>query len=430
MNEDFISFIWRYQQFDAADLITTANERITIIRTGLLNRNAGPDFSEARIVINDLEWIGNVEIHLRSSDWIIHGHQGNLSYRNVILHVVWEDDIPVKFEDGTHIPTLCLKGRIDDAVHQRYRNFLAEYHQIFPCAGQFGEIEEVVKLSMLDSSSLERLNRKADDVFSVWQGNARDWEETCYQLCAQYFGFQLNAPCFMQLVKRLPLRLLKKHGDSLFQVEAMLFGAANLLPDDPDEEYVRLLQKEYIFLKHKFRLKEGHPKHYEWKFMRTRPAGFPTVRLAQFAAFIYHNKSIFSALINTRSLSGLRQLFMVKQSDYWLKHYHFGKRTTSVPSIGRSSVDSLIINVAVPVVFAYSRLHGLQEEIERVIGWLESLPAEDNRITRAWSALGVKGRHAFDSQGLIEWQTQYCVVRRCLECAVGCALICDRKERK
>lgn len=423
MNEDFLSFVWRYQYFDAANLRVETGEALQILRIGQLNTDAGPDFAESRVLLDGMEWAGAVELHVKSSDWELHGHPGDAAYESVVLHVVWDDDRPVRRQDGTLVPTLALSTRVKPAVRQRYEQLMESKTEI-PCAPQFRDVPRLQKISMLDRVLLERLDGKAARVTELWEENNRDWEETAYQWLAQYFGFRLNAPAFLRLAQIVPLKILQKHRSSSLQIEALLFGTSGLLPEDSEESYVQDLEREYQFLAAKYGLLSQKMELTEWKFLRLRPAGFPTVRLAQFATLLQNEAGLFASLTTIENADNLRQRLRVSQSDYWQKHYQFGKEAAKkVPALGKDAADLLIINAAVPLLVAYARQRDHAAFLDRAVRWLEQLPGEKNHITRAWAELGMRVGTAFDSQALIEWHNAYCVKKRCLECTVGAALV-------
>ena len=423
MNEDFLSFVWRYQYFDAANLRTETGEDLQILRVGQPNTDAGPDFAESRVLLDGMEWAGAVELHVRSSDWELHQHPGDAAYESVVLHVVWDDDRPVRRRDGTLVPTLALSTRVKPAVRQRYERLMESKTEI-PCAPQFRDVPRLPKIAMLDRVLLERLDGKAARVTELWETNNRDWEETAYQWLAQYFGFRLNAPAFLRLAQNVPLKVLQKHRLSSLQIEALLFGTSGLLPEDLEEDYVQDLQKEYQFLAAKYGLLSQKMELTEWKFLRLRPAGFPTVRLAQFATLLQREAGLFASLTAIEDVENLRKMFRVSQSAYWKSHYQFGKKSGSaVPDLGKDAADLLLINAAVPLLVAYARQRDHAAFLDRAVRWLEQLSAEKNHVTRAWAELGMRVGTAFDSQALIEWHTSYCSRKRCLECTVGAALV-------
>lgn len=433
MNEDLLSFIWRFQYFDASDLRIDSGESVQVIRTGNLNSNAGPDFSHARIKIEGVDWIGSVEIHTKSSDWMLHEHTGDAAYESVILHVVWENDVPIYRPDKTLLPVLSLKGLVRLSILERYAA-LMDTQQIYnangiACHEQFASVSDLQKLSMLDKVLLERLDQKATKVFELWQSNQQDWEETTYQWIGQHFGFKLNDPAFLRLTQALPLKTLLKHRDQITQLEALFFGTAGLIPEAPhrsgtEESYIQDLRREYQFLAAKYQLKHLQMSSHEFKFLRLRPAGFPTIRLSQFACLLHKNGALFSSLIHALSVTDLHRLFNLKQSGYWIHHFQFGKLSRSdVPQIGKDAVNLLIINAAVPLLVAYAKQRHQPELLDKAVSWLSELPSENNRITREWEILEMKVKTAADSQALIEWYNHYCTAKKCLECNVGAALV-------
>jgi hypothetical protein len=423
MNEDFLSFVWRYQYFSNLSLSTQSGEPLQILRAGLPNPDAGPDFSEARIILDGMEWVGSVELHVKSSDWQAHRHPTDAAYESVILHVVWEDDRPVLRRDGTLVPTLVLGPRVNEGVRRRYELLMDKKEEI-PCAAQFRDVSRLSKIAMLDRVLLERLDARAERIRLLWEQNNRDWEETAYQWLGQHFGFRLNSPAFLRLAQLVPLHVIQKHRSSLLQIEALLFGTSGMLPADSTESYVQTLQKEYAFLSRKYGLESSQMATHEWKFLRLRPAGFPTVRLAQWAVLLKQQAGLFASLTSQENASDLMRMFRVTQSDYWKKHYQFGKEAAlPVPALGKDAAELLIINAAVPLMVAYARHRDQPTYLDRAIRWLEQLPAEKNRITRSWADLGMRVHTAFDSQALLEWQGLYCAQKKCLDCTVGAALV-------
>ncbi|WP_159466842.1 DUF2851 family protein [Dyadobacter sp. 3J3] len=433
MNEDLLSFIWQFQYFDAVNLKNEEGERIQIILTGHKNANAGPDFSDARIRIDGVEWVGSVEIHTKSSDWLLHQHSENEAYESVIIHVVWENDVTIFRPDKTILPVISLKGLVRLSILERYSALMdaREFYENpgIACQEQFADVNELQKFSMLDRVLLERLDKKASNVLELYQANQQDWEETAYQWLGQHFGFKLNDPAFLRLTQIIPLKILQKHRTQSSQLEGLLFGSAGLIPDKSKGEeiedfYIEALRREYQFLSNKYQISHLQMNAHEFKFLRLRPAGFPTIRISQFADLISKNGTFFSSIISAENVKSLHQLFNLKQSDYWIHHFQFGKLSKSnVPVMGKDAVNLLIINAAVPLLVAYSRQRQQPELLDKALTWLSEIPAENNRITREWEILGMKVKTAADSQSLIEWYNHYCTNKKCLECTVGAALI-------
>ncbi len=431
MREDFLSFIWQFQYFDAKQLTTTEGQMLLILETGKPNPNAGADFEMAKVRIDGVEWVGNVEIHLKSSDWKQHRHHHNHAYNNVILHVVWEDNQTTQRKDASTIPTLALKQRTNPKILYRYQSLLDELGAI-PCHRHLAKVKSIHVLTMLDKALVQRLEQKAEAVIAIWENNQKDWEETAYQLLAQNFGFKTNAVPFLRLAQNLPLRILQKHKENLLQVEALLFGQAGFLDlieeENLTEEYPRQLLKEYQFLAQKYQLEAHRLAPHEWKMLRMRPPNFPTIRIAQFAQLINQHDSLFSTLLNTNP-DLLKTKFKVLQSDYWQRHYRWEKAALRrISGLGVLSIENIFINTLAPLLTAYSRVKDQSEYLERALLHLEQLPAERNKIIKLWADLGLRVKTAFDSQALLELYKNYCLPKKCLSCTIGTHLVREGQD--
>lgn len=424
MSEDFLYFLWQFQYFDRTNLQTTAGEALQVLAVGQRNVNAGPDFLNGRVLIEGIEWAGNVEMHLRSSDWHRHTHTHDRAYDSVVLHIVWENDTVILRPDGTSVSTLELKTLTSKQLLYKYQA-LVESKEVIPCASQFVTSAEIQKRAMLDRCLMQRLERKAAVVHDMLERNRQDWEETAYQLLAQNFGFKINAEPMLRLAQGLPLKVLQKHRDNLTQIEAMLLGQSGMLPaTKTQDEYVDKLRQEYDFLATKYSLRSHQLRVHEWKFLRLRPANFPTVRLAQLATLIQYQPSLFSLFIHVENSKMLEHALRVKQSDYWQKHYQFQKEATGkVPVLGKTSVENIIVNTIVPLLVAYSEAKDNRLFLDKAVELLEQLPAEQNHITEMWEGLELKTKTAFDSQAVIELYNNFCSTKQCLNCSIGTALL-------
>lgn len=424
MTEAFLHYVWQFQYFDKSSLLTTSGEEISVFQTGHRNSNAGPDFFHARIKLGDIEWVGSVEIHIFSSGWTDHHHNTDPAYDNVVLHVVWKNDLDVLRMDGSPIPTLELGSRISDSLVLQYGRLMRN-PDVVPCAGLLRTVKDVVKYAMLDRAMAERLEMKAAYVLKRLARNNNDWEETAYQTIMKNFGFMVNGEPFLQLAQALPFRVLMRHADKDIQVEALLFGQAGFLQEDvPGDAYYLTLRREYKVLAKKYQLQERRINRAQWRFLRLRPANFPTLRLAQSAALLHHRRNFFSHLIDCRSAQALRGFFNVVQSSYWLKHYHFFKpQANEVSHLGDASIDNMIINSVIPIMVAYGKSRGEDVHVERAITILQALHPESNMITRHWKELGFNVKNAFDSQALVQLNNGYCLRRRCLDCKIGASIV-------
>lgn len=421
MREDFLHFLWRWRRFDAHDLRATDGSALEILHPGELNRHAGPDFFNARVRIGDTLWAGNVEMHLNASDWLAHRHDGDPAYDNVVLHVVLDEDRPLIRPNGERLPCLELRRRIPPSLLDKYLRLEHERAWI-PCMRSFPGVPEIVRSNWLDRLLVERLEQKTALVEHTLQATGQHWEEAFYRVLARNFGLKVNVEPFEALARALPLRLLAKHQNSLFQMEALLFGQAGLLDEAFEDDYPRALAKEYRFLQHKYDL-TAIPAS-SWKFFRLRPAGFPTVRLAQFAALMHRSTLLFSAVLAARSMREIEHMFGVEPGDYWRTHFRFDKSTAPrAKPLGREFVHLLLINTVAPFLFHYGRTKGMPEQQDTALQLLEALPPEANTVVDDWAELGQTASNAARSQALLHLKSHYCDAKRCLECAIGTAIL-------
>ena len=423
MHESFLYYVWQLQYFEKKDLRTTDGEKVEIIKPGILNTDSGPDFSNAKIKIGDLEWAGTVEIHDKASAWAEHHHDDDKAYDNVVLHVVWQNDKPVFRADKSAMPTLELQQLVNESLISEYKKLVNSPTSI-PCERSFANVDELVKLSMLEKALMQRLESKATQVIQLLRHNQNDWEEITYQLLARNFGFKVNYEPFFQLAQAVPYKILLKHSDNLLQMESLLFGQAGFLDDAIDHEYMKLLQREYLVFAKKYSLENTQLNKSIWKYLRLRPANFPTLRIAQFSALFYERKNLFSQIIEAENLQDLRNLFKVTPSEYWNHHYRFGHKTVrSLAGVGDSSIDNLMINTVIPILVSYGKDKDEQSFVDRGVSFLQQLQPESNKITKAWDGLGLAAKSAFDSQGLIELNNNFCLKRKCLSCTIGSAIL-------
>ncbi len=417
MKEDFIHYVWNFKLFDMKDLITTQREQLKILKVGHHNPNSGPDFFNARIKIDRTSWAGNVEVHIKSSDWENHNHHKDQAYDNIILHVVYKADKDIRRVDGTVIPTLELKEKIDQQLYDRYVK-LIESPTWIPCESQLAKVDDFVIRNWIDRMLFERMEDKIKVIFRDLTLNKNDWEETFYHHIAKGFGIKVNSAPFELLSKTIKQKILVKHKNDLLQMEALLFGQAGLLNTKQKDDYIDKLQHEYHFLQKKYNL--SPIKGYSWKFSRLRPVSFPHVRISQFARLIFQSTGLFSMVMEAESYSQMMEMFSVSASQYWDTHYRFGKMSKdTIKTMGSFAIQMLIINTIVPFLFAYGKARGKEMLQDRGVTILHTIPREDNRIIRKWVLAGVKVNSAYDSQALIQMIDGYCAKKKCLECSIG-----------
>lgn len=417
MTEAFLHHLWKLKIFNSGKLKTTEGEDLEILKPGLHNSDAGPDFFNAQVKIDGTHWVGNVEIHLKSSDWTNHFHEQDNAYDNVILHVVYENDGLINRRDGSPLPTFEMKDKFDERLWKNY-NELLQSNQWIPCQHRISAVDQFTFDNWLDRLLIDRLERKTEDIFSSLLQNHFNWEETFYQQLAKNFGFRLNALPFEMLAKSLPMAFLAKHKDQVMQLEAMFYGQAGMLDKNFKDDYPCDLKKEYLFLKSKFRL-EPIALH-QWKFLRLRPVNFPTIRIAQFARLVHHSSHLFSRILECENFNDLKTYFNLEISDYWLTHFIFDKPSKpQAKHFGDGTIRNIAINTIVPFLFAYGK--NRQSEIHelRAIRFLEEIPSEPNSILTGWKNIGIESQTAYRSQALLQLKNEYCNEKKCLTCSVG-----------
>jgi hypothetical protein len=417
MTEKLLQFIWQFQYFNLKELRLTNGQSLHIIHPGIANTNQGPDFLQARIAIDKTVWAGNIELHIKTSDWYKHEHESDHNYDNVILHVVFEDDEPVAIR---MLPTLVLHDRIPGVLLEQYEEWMRR-RSFISCETQIVSVPPLVWTNWKERLLISRLERKSEQIKQLLIENNQHWEESFWWLIARNFGTGINGDAFEALARSIRISLLARHKSQIHQLEALLFGQAGLLHREFTEAYPAMLQKEYLFLKKKYGLasiREG------MHLLRMRPGNFPTVRLAQLAMLLHTCSHLFSFIKETNDLNVLKQTLQVTANDYWHYHYVFDEPSVYQPKkIGESMTDNIIINTVVPSLFAYGVVFNNNGYKQRALRWMEETQYENNRIIRKFKETGLSVRSAFDTQALLELKKRYCDQQRCLECAVGNALL-------
>lgn len=421
-SEDFLHFIWQFRLFSTHELYTTQGERLEVLQTGTLNKNAGPDFSKAKLLIGSTTWVGNVEIHLKSSDWLLHQHHLDKAYDNVILHVVFEDDKPIYRSDKTLVPTLILKHLFSEQLLSSYQQLISNSNY-FPCQKHIGYVDEFVIHSFLSRVLVERLADKSAEVYDRLANLKNDWDEAFYHVMAKNFGFKVNAVPMQMLAQSLPQQLFAKHKNNPLQIEALIFGQAGFLNQEFKEAYPLSLKTEYLFLQKKYALVPLDVS--VWKFLRMRPQNFPTLRLAQFAALIVNSNHLFAKILAIDQVKDLQKIFEdLPVNLYWKNHYHFNKETINVNlQLGKKSIENLLINTLSVALFAYGKALDQQKYVDKALALLENLLAEKNVIIEQFTSSNVKIESAFYSQAILQLKKSYCNEKKCLNCGVGIKIL-------
>ena len=417
MKEEFLHYVWQHRHYDFLRAKTTRGQPLNIIFPGYHNHDAGPDFLQAVVVIGDMRWVGSVEIHCRSSDWLRHRHQYDEKYHSVILHVVFEHDTEIQLAENEFVPTLELKGLIPREMFDRYES-LMNVPDMLLCRPHLTNVSPLVVQSQQSEVLVERMLRRQRGFLSMLESCQQDWNELIYRTLAIGFGCKKNGTAFELLAQSLPYRIVRAHQSSRFQLYALVFGQSGMLDVADSDDYVERLRYEYDYLRYKYRL-ESIGVH-QWNWLRLRPQNFPTLRLAQFAQMLYETGNSLSDKVLKTGMAGLRSWLSIAPDEYWQTHYQFGKVSPQHASgMGVSTANSLIINAVVPVRFAYARFSGDEGMQEDALELLEHIEYEDNKTTRIFNESAFPCRSAYDSQAQIELFDQYCSRKRCLQCGIG-----------
>ncbi len=414
MSEEFLYYIWQNHLFDKMTYELPSGEKVEIISPGQRNFDAGPDFINTQIKIENTLWAGNCEIHIFSSDWYKHMHHTNFLYDNVIIHVVYKKDIEVTNSKGNLIPTIEISFNYDlFNNYQKYINTLSD----IPCHNYLKKIDRIHITSVLEKCMVERLHARTMYIHQILQQHYNDWETCAFILLGKAFGFKTNELPFELLMRSIPINVLQKYAHRLFSLEALLMGQAGLLTQKYKDEYPVNLLKEYEYLKKKHSLQSID--NNLWKKMRIRPANFPTIRIAELAAFIHKHPTFFQKLLEVKSLENLYQLFEVSVSKYWNNHYQFDSESkSSNKKLSHAAIQLIAINTLVPLLFAYGKEKNNELFKKKALQILEEIKAEENTIIKKWKTYGVIAHNAMESQALLQLYNQHCLYRKCLQCNI------------
>ncbi len=420
MKEDFLHHLWKFKKFDTLNLKTFNGEEITIVNVGQYLELAGPDFFNAQIVIGNQKWAGNVEIHLKSSDWYVHQHERDAGYENVILHVVWEHDTEIFRSNNTEIPVLELKKYVDTSTIANYQSLMAPKSWIF-CEKQLKEINEFTINNWQERLFFERLERKSKPIFELLTQTNQDWEAVLFCLLAKYFGLNTNGEIFLKIAQSVPFSIIRKESFEVENLEALLLGNAGLLDAEKEDNYFKDLKFRYFYLLHKYQLEKAIVEPVQ--FFKHRPDNFPTIRLSQLANLYHSQQNLFSKISTSTSVKSIYEIFEISVSNYWQNHYLFDKESPKKKKqLSKSFIDLIIINTIVPLQFAYAKSQG-KEISEDLIQLLNEVAPEKNAIMDKFGSFGIKSKNAFETQSLLQLKNEYCNKSRCLECAIGMELL-------
>ena len=420
MKEDFLHYVWQFKKFDVLDVKTVHGEPVTILNTGQYLEQAGPDFFNAQLIIGSQKWAGNVEIHLKSSDWYIHNHEKDDAYDSVVLHVVWEHDIEVFRQDNTEIPVLEMKHYVSKDTLANY-NALAVAKSWIYCEKELESIDSFVFENWKERIFFERLERKALPILKQAKETGNDWEAILFSFLAKNFGLNTNGETFYAIAQSLPFSVVRRESFEYENLEALFYGRAGLLNAEHEDVYFKDLKQRYDYISHKYRI---NPVYIDsLQLFKHRPDNFPTIRLSQLAQLYHTHQNLFSKITEATSISDIYTIFEVGASPYWQSHYTFDKESSKKRKpLTASFIDLIIINTIIPFKFAYSKITG-KENTEALVSMLREITPEKNTIIDKFKSFKVGVHSAYDSQALLQLKNEYCASKRCLQCAIGLELL-------
>ncbi|KIC03094.1 DUF2851 family protein [Flavobacterium sp. AJR] len=420
MKEDFLHYLWKYKKFDTLNLRTYNNEELTIINVGQYLELAGPDFFNAQVIIGNQKWAGNIEIHLKSSDWYLHHHEKDKAYENVILHVVWEHDSEIFNRNNSEIPVLILKNYVSEEIIKNYKTLIAPKSWIF-CEKEIKDIDSFSFINWQERLFFERLERKSQPIYELLELTNNDWEAVMFCFLAKNFGLNINGNSFLEIALSIPFTIIRKESFEVENLEALLFGNAGLLDIEKEDNYFKDLKFRYFYLLHKYQLEKNYIEPVQ--FFKLRPDNFPTIRLSQLANLYHKHQNLFSKIITLKSVKEIYDLLLVSVAPYWQNHYQFDKISpVKTKKTAQTFVDLLIVNTIIPMQFAYAKKQG-EAISEDLIALLNEIKPEKNSVIDKFKLFKINAQNAFETQSLLQLKNEYCNKSRCLDCVVGMELL-------
>lgn len=421
MQEAFLHYLWLYKKFNILNLKTTQGQAIRVVNSGQHNHLSGPDFFASQLKINGQHWAGNVEIHIKSSDWYVHNHEKDPAYENVILHVVWEHDTDIFRKDNSVIPTLELKNYVDRSLLDNYHELFSKKQNWINCDTQFHATPDFLLQNWLERLYIERLEQKSTAISDVLETSKNNWEAVLFTMLAKNFGLNINGDAFLSVAQSFDFSIIRKLQNKPEALEALFFGQAGLLDTKSNVPYENTLQDTYQYLKNKFELTNSHV--IRPQFFKLRPPNFPTIRLSQLVTLYATNDKLFSKIISSESLEQYYNLLQVGCTQFWETHYTFQTRSKiSKKTLTKSFINLVIINTIVPIKFSYAKAQGVDNSAA-LMALLEKIPSENNTIVKQFNNLKPMLNSAHVSQALLQLKLKYCDPNKCLECAIGNSLI-------
>ena len=428
MKEDFLHYLWKYKFFANKELKTSQNIPLEILKTGQHNYNSGPDFFNSKIKIGDQIWAGNVEIHIKSSDWYVHGHESDPNYDNVILHVVWSDDIEVFGNNNQIIPTLELNNIVSKDLIKKYKKLFSKGVKWINCENDIATVDRFVLNNWLESLYFERLEQKSIEIQDLLKKYTNDWEAVLFKLLTKNFGLKVNGESFLNLANSIDYKIIRKEQDNLLNLEALFFGQAGLLSEEIEDGYFKIIKKEYKYLQLKYNLKPINKGQFQ--FFRLRPSNFPTIRLAQLSKLYFVKRSLFGKILKAKKKNDIYDLFDIEPSDYWQQHYNFSSRSSRHnKKLSRPFIDLLLINTIIPLKFTYYKQMG-EVDVAYFLQLIHQIQPEKNNIIKKYESLLQSNpenkstiNNALQSQSFLQLKNEYCDLNKCLSCAIGNSIL-------
>ena len=417
MREDFLHYVWRFQKFDANNLKTSCGQCLYVERVGTPNSNAGPDFLMGQVIIGDKRWVGHIEIHIKASDWLAHGHTEDPNYETVILHVVWENDKNIDLPNGGGLPVLELKSRVDKKLVQRYNELLIPTWKFIVCEQDLGKVPDIVMNKWLERLFLERLQKKCEQYKELLEQSKFHWEAVCFYALAKAFGMKVNVDSFLSIAQSINYTIIQKCQSHPIVLEALFMGQAGLLEHDHQDSFFQSLKATYGYLVHKFKLhKEGVIRP---QFFRLRPSNFPTIRISQLAVLLSRHPSMMSVFRDIKGCNQAYQTLRVESSNYWHTHYNFGLESPfKIKKLSKPFIDVLLINVVLPLQFLYGQIHG-NFDWDSMESFMEQLPMESNKVLSHYLQLRGFDKNIMTGQALLHLHGNYCSKLQCVSCEIG-----------
>lgn len=416
MKEDFLYYLWQFGKFQTSNLKTVSGQELIIFNPGQYQTQSGPDFFNALIEIDNQKWAGNIEIHIKSSDWYLHHHQEDNNYENVILHIVWEHDTEVFRKNNAIVPVLQLKDYVETKLLEHYK-LLMKSKKWIPCENVLSEFDKIVVLNWFDRLYFERLEQKSQAIYHLLKETDNDWETVFFCLLAKNFGLNINGSIFMEMAQSLTYNTVRKEQHGIENLEALFLGKCGLLQEEVQDDYALRLKSKWQYLKHKYSIDDyiSEPVH----FFKLRPDNFPTIRLVQLAQLYCHNHNLFSKCLSLKSPKEFYELCNVKASEYWETHYIFDKFSKKKrKTLSKSFIDLLLINTIIPVIFVYNEYMNRNSD-DFILNFMSELKPEKNIVIDKFSEFGIRAESALQTQAMIHLKKNYCDSKKCLQCNFG-----------